>query len=164
MAKKQRKIEKMEDFKRSELIHIIRVYNKHNIIKNYHKKNKNQLIDAINEHIILSEDYKKVSPKPNETKLISVTKYKELKDENLLNNKEKNLNKLYKQYGNINANLMKLRMEKKQKEEELKSDKRLNDDPNFKEDMKNINDDIKIYITQLNKIKNQIKKIDTDSI
>ena len=84
VLKKKEKKEKLEDFKRSELIHIIKVYNTNNIIKNYHKMKKSDLIESINKHILISDDFKKIQPKINEVKLISVSKY-----DNLIKEKKK---------------------------------------------------------------------------
>ena len=74
--KTERKIEKLEDLRRHELIRIIQIYNRNNIIKNYHKQNKSQLIEAINKHIIFSNNFKEIQPKPNKIKLVEYDKFK----------------------------------------------------------------------------------------
>lgn len=158
--KKERKIERLEDLKRSELIHIIKVYNKQNIIKNYHKMNKSQLIEHINKHIILSQDFKTVKPKQNETKLISVSKYDKLMKEEKEAKTEKDIKALYKAFGGLKAQLLLLQKKKKEYDENYNSDKKLGNNVMWVAEYKDLEDDIKVSKDKLINIRNKIKLLD----
>ena len=167
VLKKKEKKEKLEDFKRSELIHIIKVYNTNNIIKNYHKMKKSDLIESINKHILISDDFKKIQPKINEVKLISVSKYdnlikekkKKKKDENKEDN-NKNLSNLYKAFGGLKAQILLLQKEKKKYDEDLSYNLKLKDDVYWTQEYNDLIDDIKISKDKLKLINEQLKKFD----
>jgi hypothetical protein len=160
MVKKERKIKSLEDLKRNELIHIIRVYNKENIIKNYHRLKKSELIDVINKHIIMSEDFKKVQPKPKETKLISVSEYDKLMGEKKEAKTYNDIRLLYKAFGGLRGNLLLLQKKKKEYDEDYKSDKRLGDDKQWVKEYEDLKDDINLTKDKLKKIQIKLKELE----
>lgn len=156
MAKKQRKIEKMEDFRRNELIQIIRIYNKGNAIKNYHKKNKKQLIEAINKHIIVSEDYKTIEGKPFKKKISTYDKYEDKKiDKKLSLDKER---KLYRDRGRLKAVILKLKEEIAEMDIEIDGNYKLRNDKDYMKTYNDKKEELKIEQNKLKTISNLIKK------
>lgn len=137
---KQRVIRSIDDLKRNELIHIIRVYDNYNIIKGYHTMNKTQLKEAINKHIILSQDFKTIKPKQNETKLIEFdefkTKLKNRKDDELLSGKQER--KLHRARGRQIGKIEKLKDELNELNIEMESDYKLKKDDNFKKEYNDV--------------------------
>jgi hypothetical protein len=149
---KHRVINSIDDLKRNELIHIIRVYDNYNIIKGYHTMNKTQLKEAINKHIILSPDFKTIKPKQHETKLIEYDEFKKKlqnkKDDEILTGKQER--KLHRARGRQIGTIEKLKDELKGLKEEMESDYKLKNDENFK---KEYNDVVKALNTEREKLK-----------
>jgi len=164
MPKKERKIEKLEDLKRKELIHIIDVYNRENIIKNYKSKNKVELIKLINKHILVSDNFKEIEPKPNRTKLITKSKYDKTISEEKEIKTEKDINALYKAFGGLKAEISKLKDKLKKLDEDYRTDEELGNDIYWVADYKDLKDDIKIQTDKLIKIRDKILKIENREV
>ena len=153
---KERKINKLEDLRRSELIAIIRIYNKENIIKKYHALSKVKLIELINKHILMSPDLKQIQPKINNTNLVEYDKFKNVKIDKKLSNKDER--KLYKERGRQRAIILKLKEELADMDVQIDGNYKLKNNADFMKNYNEKNELLKIESKKLKSINDLIIK------
>jgi hypothetical protein len=156
VKQKDRKIEKLEDFRRNELLYIINVYNKENIIKNYQNKNKTELIKLINKHILVSPDFKEIEPKPNKVVIVEHDKFKDKKIDKVVTGKDES--KLYGERGKQRAKVLKLKEKIADMDIQIDGNYKLKKNSEFMKLYNETNDLLKIESKKLKSINDVIKQ------